>query len=361
MATKNGVLFRPTTFENLLTRLRIPFTLGLVLVATFVGPLGNFLFLFSVSNDPQSAFYGTFGMAYAGESGYIPVNQYYIYSIIGNAIWYVFLFYVAFLIPYLRLKLIKVEPDLIALSPNGRKTVRETFRMVSKATPQLVITIVFMVIYATSVPELASKGELTAFSTPIYVLRSFLRSLMFGSVLWLYCASLLGLYRFGKKELRLKSYHEDPMLGTEVLGRLSFSISSVYFLGLLLFTMQMILGGLVGQTAIINVIVLLVLVPAGLALFFAPLMCTHNVMHAVKRNEITSMRKMFSELTRTTEPVEKDDQRMIKLLTIEAIERKALSIRTWPIETPITGKLALITISVTATMIARLIQILLHL
>jgi len=300
-------------------------------------------------------------MAYAGESGYVPDNRYNVYSIIGNAIWYVFLFYVAFSIPYLRLRLIKVEPDLISLSPDGKKTVRETFRMVSKVTPQIAITIVFMVIYANSVPELISRGELTAFNTPIYVLRSFLRSLMFGSVLWLYCASLLGLYRFGKKELRLKSYHEDPMLGTEVLGRLSFSFSTVYFLGLFLFTIQMILGGLIGQTAIINLIVLLVLVPAGVALFFAPLMRTHNVMHEVKRNEVSSTRKMFSELTRSAEPVEKDDQRMIRLLTLEAIERKALSIRTWPIETPITGKLALITISVTATMIARLIQILLHL
>jgi hypothetical protein len=224
-----------------------------------------------------------------------------------------------------------------------------------------VIMAVFLLVYATSVPDLLSKGELTVFSTSVYVLRSLVRSLLFGSVLWLYCGSLWGLYRFGKQSLRFKSYHEDLMLGTKKLGSLSFSFSLAYFLGLTLFAAQMILGGLAGQTAIVNVVAILVLVPAGIALFIAPLISTHNRMVEVKKAEIASTGKLLSEfINRDPKSAKKKNQSAIQLLTLETTERRVMSIKTWPIENPLIGKLALVAISVAATLIARIIQILLN-
>ena len=294
----------------------------------------------------------------AGEEGFIGALQSNWYSFAGNVLWYAFLFYVTFIVKYLRMRLIKADPELVSLAPDGEATVRRIFRHVPRAIPQLVITSIFLLVYATSVPELLSRGELTVFSSPIYIFRSLLRSLLFGSVLWLYCSSLWGLYRFGKQNLRLKSYREDPLLGTKKLGSLAFSFSSAYFLGLVLFGAQMILGARAGQTAIVNVIAVLVLVPAGIALFVAPLVSTHNRMVEVKRTEVASTGKLLSELfNRVSKPGKKDDQKMVELMTLEATERKVMSIKTWPVESPLIGKLAIVAISVAATLIARLIQI----
>ncbi len=120
----------------------------------------------------------------------------------------------------------------------------------------------------------------------------------------------------------------------------------------------MVLGVFSCNTATLNLLAVTVLVPAGIGLFLAPLTSIHKKMVEAKKSEIASTRKMFSDLVRAAEPHEKDDQRMIRLLTLEAVERNAASIRTWPIESPVLGKITLITISVSATMIARLIQIL---
>jgi hypothetical protein len=83
-------------------------------------------------------------------------------------------------------------------------------------------------------------------------------------------------------------------------------------------------------------------------------------MAEVKRAEIASTGKLLSELfNRVSEPARKDDQKLIELMALEATERKVMSIKTWPVENPLIGKLALVAISVAATLIARLIQIIL--
>lgn len=360
-ADKKTEIFRPTLIESMLIASRIPYEIGIVLIALFVGPLGNFLYLYSVSNNAVSSFYGTFLSMNAGESGFITAVQSNWYSFAGNILWYAFLFYVALIVRHLRISLIKAEPELVSLAPKGEESVREVFGIVSKVIPQLVMMAVFLLVYATSVPDLMGKGELTILSTPVYVLRSVFRSVLFGSVLWLYSGSLLGLYRFGKLNLRFKSCHEDLMLGTKKLGSLSFSFSLAYFLGLTLFAAQMILGGLAGQTAVVNVIAILVLVPAGLALFIAPLISTHNRMVEVKKAEIASTGKLLSEFIYSDpKSARKKSQSAMQLLALETTERRVMSIKTWPVENPLIGKLALIAISVAATLIARIIQILLN-
>ncbi len=353
--------FRPTLLEKTLVLLHLPPTLGMILVAVFVGPLGNFLYLYAVSNRVTSALYGTFISLNAEDLGFATAVQSNWYSLAGNVLWYVFLFYVAFIMGHLRTHLLKAEPELASLAPNGERDVHDVFKVVSDYVPQIVIMLIFLFVFATSVPELIGKGELTLFSTPIYVLRSSVRSLMFSSVLWLYGASLWGLYCFGKQNLKLRSYEEDPLLGTRRLGSLSFTISSTYFLWLILFVSQMIFGGLAGQTSIVNIVFMLILVPVGIALFIAPLVSAHTTMLKVKRAEIASTNKLLSELiSRVRGANEKDDQNMIRLLALETSERKVLSIRTWPVENPLIGRLALITGMVAATLIARLIQVLLH-
>jgi len=347
--------FRPTIFEKMFIFSHLPFTLGALLVALFVGPLGNFLYYYAISANVVEAFYRTLFSVNMGGIGFTTALSSYWYSLVGNLLWYIFLFYVAFIIRYLRRRLIYAEPELISLAPNGNKDVRRIFRIVSMTVPQLVIMTIFLFVYATSVPDLLAKGELTVLSTPVYILRSLFRSIMFGSVLWLFGSSLWGLYNFGKLRLKLKSCYEDSMLGTRELGSLSFSFSIPYFIGLTLFAGQeMILGRLPGETSLINMISMLILIPAGITLFMAPLVSTHHRMLEAKKAEKTSAEKEMSGLmSRIRETGEKDDRNVIRLLLLETLERKVEKIKTWPIDNPLIGKLALIAISVTAALIAQ--------
>ncbi len=353
--------FHPTLFEKIFIFLHLPFTLGALLTAFFVGPLGNFLYFYAVSADIIDALYRTLFSVNLEEIGFANALLSNWYSLVGNLVWYIFLFYVAFLISYLRRRLIQAEPKLISLAPNGEIDIRRISRIVSMILPQLVIMIIFLLVYATSVPDMLGKGELTVFSTPVFMLRSILRSLMFGSVLWLFGASLYGLYKFGKLPLKLKSCYEDTMLGTRELGSISFSFSATYFLGLTLFAVQMILGNLAGQNSLVNLISILILIPVGLILFIAPLLSTHKRMLETKRIEKALANKQFFELfNRIKKKDVNDNLNLTKLLMLEALERKVQCIRTWPIDILLIDKLVLIACSVTSLLIVQVILTFIH-
>lgn len=355
-------IFHPTLFEKLFIFSHLPFTLGALLVAFFVGPLGNFLYFYAVSADAIDAFYRTFFSVYTEGMNITSAVSTYWYSLAGNLLWYIFLFYVAFLISYLRKRLIQAKPELISLAPDGEKDVRRIFRIVSMAIPQLVIMTIFLLVYATSVPDLLGKEELTVLSTPVFIFRSLLRSLMFGSVLWLFGGSLWGLYTFGKLPLKLRFYFEDSMLGTRELGSLSSSFSVPYFFGLVLFTGQVTLGGLAGQTSLVNTISLLILIPMGILLFIAPLVSTHHRMLETKKVEKALADKQMTELIgRIRETGEEDDRNVFRLLLLETVERKSTCIKTWPIDNVLIERLLLITTSVTAVLIGQILLTFLHL
>lgn len=359
MTKKRIDTFPPTLLEKMVSYFRLPSTLAILIIALFVGPLGNFLYLYSVSNDATNSFITTFISYNAGESGFtnaFPINW---YSLFSNILWYSFLFYVAFLPAIFRSWLMKSEKELVALAPKGRTDVQENFKIISKILPQLTIAAIFLIVYATSVPNLLIKGELNTLSIPIYVLRSLFRSIIFGSVLWLFGASLYALYRFGKKGLNLKPYSECPMLGAKRIGSLSFSFSVSYFFGIGLFVAQSIFGEVAsGQTVLVNLLAMLILIPIGLVLFVAPLASTHGKMVEAKKNEIASIGKRISGIIDAcTKEHQDSDDHMINLLTLENIEKKVMLIKTWPIDSPVLGKLSIVLLSVATTIIARIIQI----
>jgi len=62
--------FRPALFEKMFIFLHLPFTLGALLIAVFVGPLGNFLYYYAVSPNIIDAFYRTFFSISAEGTGF---------------------------------------------------------------------------------------------------------------------------------------------------------------------------------------------------------------------------------------------------------------------------------------------------
>ncbi len=353
------VTFPLTLLEKMVRYFRLPSKMGILFIALLIGPLGNFLYLYSVSADPIGSFIAIFVSFSAGESGHsdsFPMNY---FSLASNLLWYGFLFYVAFLPGIFRSRLTKTEKELVSLSPKGSNNVQKSFEIISKALPQLGIAAIFLFVYATAIPDLWMRGELNILSFPVYILRSLFRSLLFGSVLWFFLASLYALYRFGKNGLKLKRYNEDPMLGTKKMGSLSFSLSVLYFFGLGLFASQSILGEIASsQSVLVNLLAMLFLIPIGIVFFMAPLVSTHNKLVEAKKIEVAVIGKRISELIdKCAKEDQEEDEHMIKLLTLENIEKKVNAIKTWPIESPVLGKLTLILLSVTATIIARIIQI----
>lgn len=344
-----GRVLGPTAFERMLSLVHLSFGFGAFLVFLLIGPLGSFLYQYSVTFDATGALLGTFGV-YPGSSSLL-------YSVASTAIWYAFLLFVTFSVRYLRLRLAKAEPALISVSPDGEATVHSVFRLVSSTPFQGAIAAVFLVIYLTSIPDLMGVGGFTPLSGSVYIFRSFLRSLVFGSVFGLYGGTLWGLYRFGKMRLRLKSFKEDRLLGVRELGSLSFTFTSVYYAGLALFTAQAVLGGATQGVAVVNLLFMMCLPPLGAVLFMAPLVTTHHRMVEAKEAEVAPIRKLSDALLRQVhESSALGDAQYSKILVIESLERKAASIPTWPFATQMVGKLATIMLSVIAITIARLVQ-----
>lgn len=341
---------RPTVIESVFSELHLDFKLGAFLAFLIMGPLGSFLFSYFVSFNLGDALYASAGL--------VPDSPYNLYSVTGTIFWYGFLIFVPYSIRYLRIKLMKAEPVLTSLSPDGEATVSRVFRFVSSITFQVGISIVFLAIYMTSLPDLLATGQVTALSGFVYFLRSLLRSMVFGSVLGLYCGALWGLYHFGRERLRLKTFRQDRLLGVKELGSLSFTFTSIYFVGLALFVIQAILGGMAGPVAVVNLLFMMFLPPLGVVLFLAPLVSTHHRMVEAKETEVTSLRELSGNIIGGAADADKTNaDQYTKLLALEALERKASSIPTWPFATRMVGQLTSVVLSVFVLIIFRLIQI----
>ncbi len=333
-----------------MSRAHLGFTSGVILVFLLIGPLGNFLYSSSVSFNLQDAFYATFGLA--SDS---PLNP---YLVAGTAFWFGFLLFVCLAVRHLRFRLVKEKLVLVALSPDGEPTVSSVFKLASSVPFQLAITVIFLIVYTTSVPEMMANGELTVLSGSVYVLRSLLRSVVFGSVLGLCFGTLWGLYQFGKKQLRLKPFTQDRWLGVKGLGSLSFTFTSVYFVGLTLFIIQAVLGGMSGVASVINLLFMMCLPPLGVVLFLAPLFSTHSRMAEVKEAEEARLRERSETVLNVVlQAGEKDETQYPKLLALEALEKKTASIPTWPFATRVLGQVVTVMLSVIALVAFRIIQI----
>ncbi len=341
---------RPTILERVLSRVHLGFISGTILVFLLIGPLGNYLFSSSVSFELDDAFYATFGLA--NDS---PVNPYLVAS---TAFWFAFLLFVCFSVRHLRLRLAKAEPVLVSLAPDGEATVSSVFRFASSAPFQLAIAAMFLIVYMTSVPGMMANGEFTLLSGSVYVFRSLLRSVVFGSVLGLCFGTLWGLYQFGRKKLRLIPFSQDRWLGARELGSLSFTFTSIYFVGLTLFTIQAVLGGMTGASSIVNLLFMTSLPPLGVVLLLAPLVSAHHRMAEVKANEVSRLREQSEVILNDVLHAGKEDNTQYpKLLALEALEKKTSSIPTWPFATHVLGQLVTVMLSVVALVVFRIIQI----
>jgi hypothetical protein len=168
--------------------------------------------------------------------------------------------------------------------------------------------------------------------------------------LWTYASLQLGLHRLGKDPLPAEPT-VDPGLGLLPLGR----IASMGLWMLLLALVPVLLTGL---PDIVGVGIGLLVLTAGLAAFFLPLLRLHRQMQEAKKQALEIARGLYDEAYAPirSDPILETLERQQSLLSAaEALEKRALAIHEWPVDEGTVARVITIATSVVAMATARLI------
>jgi hypothetical protein len=323
---------RPTLFERFADRLPLPYPWLCLILAVIPG--------YGASNFGQ--------------------------NLVDWWLWSLLAFYMFYIIRYMRMRVLKSKWEIVPLCPDGEDTFRKAFGRLSHLAGQILSMFAMVslaIFYFLRLFRVADFFHLTfAVSTVL------LFGVAFGSGFWVYLSSLTGVYDLGKNPLKLKSFYEDAMLGVRPLGSLSLQLTIVYL-------------GLSGVAAlataffpdIVSISLLSGLTVLGVVLFFYPLTGIHRLMQQEKDREHALIRRELSDLVQkpkqqvphsidtTLADLELLFRDFRSLLALDLSERKVLSVPTWPYDSKILSELTIVIISVTATIVAQIIIVALHL
>ncbi len=275
-------------------------------------------------------------------------------------------FYMFYIIRYMRLRVLDTETEITPLCPEGEETFHKAFGRLSRPVGQILAMLaigIIAIFYFSRLSRFVDSFHLAFAASTV-----FLFSVAWGSVFWVYLSSLTGVHALGRNPLRMKSCYDDAMLGVRPLGSLSLQLTIVYLsvIGL---------GAL--ATAFfadsVSIMLLSSFTVIGVALFFLPLTSIHRLMlqeksreHALIRRELSNLvRKPKHQVSNSLNTTLSDLEDLLMdfrdLLAFDLSERKVMSVPSWPFDSRILSQLALVTFSVTATIIAQIIIFALHL
>ena len=343
---------RPTPFERLLGFLPLPYPVTCLLLAIITAGPGYVLVEYARSGNWDQTLRLVFSQP-GGATWEGAVSS--ILFIVVDSLMFVW-------IAGLRNRLVAAKEYFIALAPDGEATYRRAFRHLSSGWP----AVIALGLEGMSIISNLAAGVWKTYGLFFVVLEVLRYVMAFGilTFVWVYAAGLKGLYDLGKEPLRLKSYHEDPLLGTRPIGQISLRFAVSYFVVLLLVLVaNMLLPDLwtFGVVAVFAII--------GVTMFFLPLNSIHRRMAEVKGNETRSVRARFARIMGdppdpqepvSSEPLAELGKRLQELAGLQVLDmeiRETAAIRTWPYDTRILGQLTVIILSVTAALIARVLVV----
>lgn len=173
------------------------------------------------------------------------------------------------------------------------------------------------------------------------------------TAVWVYLVLQRGLNRLGRGHLTLQAYRGDRSLGLRPVGKLAFT----GFWTLFGTVGPLVLTGFADVPGLVLGIVVLVL---GLALFFLSLRRLNRQMLAVKQRELDRARDLYMQAYQQgrDEPTLEMLERHVPLLNAaEALEKRAEHIQEWPFDEATLARVVTIASSVAAVIIARLILV----
>ncbi len=354
-------LHRPGYTEKTIGFIRLPYALGCLIFAFLFSPAGVLPFVLLDTSDLNKA-----GGVILAATNLQSVENPWPQVVVYYGIFYLAVFFLCYVIRYLRLRILQAEPELVPVLIGGEETFHKAFgRITSNWQPALLGLVIlagvpFDPIFLSIYPALGPISRLDFIV--VYVVSLFIIT-NFG---WIYLSSIWGLRELGKSSLRLKAFVEDRTLGVRPLGSLSLSLAFGYFGGSALLILVSAIAPIPGFRTPENIAGYAGALILGLTLFFLPLNSVHGKMLNEKRHEQKSHLEEYNSLLQSfklkdSTPGLGREGRLEALLFHEMTERRIAAIPTWPFDTGILGRFAAIFLSVTAILISRIIQLTFHL
>ena len=272
----------------------------------------------------------------------------------------VLLFYVFYVVRYVRLKIAGAEPVVVQIMQGGEVAYQSIFGRVTKTRPILLLTIFLEALAFLS----TLQGRSFSITSGLDVITQVLLILAFATLIWEYSVSNWGLHKLGTSHLKLKSFLEDRFMGAKTIGNLALSLTSAYLVGVLLFFLDTLT--FLSIPLLLFAIFYLVLLALGITMFFLPLDSLHKKMLTEKIENQRELSREFlaiknsyatgsADASAASQTVEESVTQLVRLKDLEMTENRLGKTPTWPFDIQLLAKLVTIVLSVTAVLLTRLI------
>jgi len=349
---------RPTLVEQIVLMFHLPYFLGCAVLAAVMGPAGILLADYMDTGSASAA--ATDILApYSGHPNWTGLLDLSLVAFI--------IFWLLYMIRFMRLRLARASPELLSLSPK-METTRKIFDRVSKAWPQVLVaamlfalTQIFLVIVTGFSSSNITSGYF-GLGSPLSYLIELLFYLTIGTFVWVYASSLWGIHRFGKEPLRLKPFYQDPLLGLGELGTLSLYLAIAYYtvFGQVMFESLFLSPDPIGYATLFPFIVL------GGIMFFLPLNSIHQKMVKVKNREKENIERRLADiLTLLHNPAHNPDgaaatssqiENLLKVEMLQVTQRSLDQVPSWPYDKATLERFTALFLSVASLLISQLAQ-----
>jgi hypothetical protein len=269
------------------------------------------------------------------------------------------LYYLFYIVRYLRLKVVNTEHLITPIVSGGEKEYQSFFGRISSIPPIILMGIIFDV--------LATLNDKTLGFNALTISGAIVRAIIllaFSAFLWEYAVSSWGLHKLGQSPLKLKSFLEDRFMGAKSIGSLELSLTLAYFGGVLVFFLDTATFLPVFTNPGFEIF-FLILPALGVVLFFLPLNSVHKRMQmekAARQGELSRQLLTIKEASghsgdgpASIESLGKEIRELVQLKEIEIAERKLASTPSWPFDIQLLAKVITIVLSVTAVLLSRII------
>ena len=344
---------RLTVVEQLITRSRLPYSLGSLALSLIMGLPGLLLIGLLDTGDITIAAQRVF-TPYTNRPAWTGILD----PLVNTAI----IFYMLLTIRFMRNKLATAETQLGSLTTDGGTSLHWIFHHVSSTRAQLA-TSLLLFISITLLPQTYPGSTNLTPTSPQAITAALIITAIFyvtvGTFVWVYISTLWGLHRFGKQPLRLKHYQEDRLLGTGAIGSLSLTLAISYYavIGPVTFESLVLSPDPTGYATLFPLVLL------GGIMFFLPQVSLHRQMQTTKEHEEQRVRAQLSQLT--LQDKQKDSNRMedlphqvdrlIQLEMLRLNEKRLQEVPSWPFDKKTLEYFAAIFLSILTALLTRLL------
>jgi hypothetical protein len=270
---------------------------------------------------------------------------------------FVLLLYAAYGIKYMRSRIAAMVPQVEPLMPDEGRTVQDIFHPVCAFVPAAVLSILLAVVSLLSFPN---QGQHAAgpISLALLVIAFPFVYLVYGTFIWTYVSSIACLYNLSRQPLRLAEFYDDDHLGMKSFGSLSLALALVYFLGLGLIFFSFLSVPPPLELAVV------IMILAGVIMFFLPLITIHQKMLEKKREERQKLKSHYTHLLKfIEEPLRSGNATEVKhlryMMAVDVIDRHISAIPVWPIDSRSWTRISAIVFTVVISIMTRIVLTLL--